>query len=50
MKLLKPEAAIQRCSLEKTFQKICSKFTGEHAYGSCFVTLLKSHFGMGVPL
>ena len=31
--------------LGKGILKICSKFTGEH---SCWATLLKSHFGMGV--
>ena len=36
--------------LEKSVLKICSKFTGEHPYRSCFATLLKSHFGMDVLL
>ena len=37
-------------SLGKSVLKICSKFTGEHPYRSCFATLLKSHFGMDVLL
>ena len=35
--------------LEKGILKICSKFTGEHPV-TCFATLLKSHFGIGVLL
>ena len=33
--------------LGKTVLQICSRFTGEQ---SCFATLLKSHFGMGIFL
>ena len=38
--------------LEKGVLKICIKFTGEHPCwsASCFATLLKSQFGMGVIL
>ena len=36
--------------LGKVVQKICSKFTGEHPCRSCFATLLKLHFSMGVLL
>ena len=34
--------------LVKGVLKICGKFTGEHLCRSCFATLLKSHFDMGV--
>ena len=36
--------------LGKGVLKICRKFTGEKPMLSCFATLLKSNFGMGVLL
>ena len=41
--------------LRKGVLRICSQFTGEHQCRSvisisCFATLLKSHFGMGIIL
>ena len=42
------EAAVQRCSYEKVFWKYAANLQeNTHAFKS---TLLKSHFGMGVPL
>ena len=41
---------LSRGVLRKGILKKCSKFTGEHPCRSCKVTLLKSHFGMGVLL
>ena len=47
------KAAFQRLKLEKSVQKIYSKFTGEHPWQSViaiklFATLLKSHFDMEI--